>query len=53
MIPHSAIGKAHGGHFSAEQMVKTLISDHETVARRLRDAVEWRRVSAMQRQQTC
>jgi len=40
LMPHSAIAEAHGSNFSAEQMVTTLISDHETVSRRLRDAVE-------------
>lgn len=40
LMPHSAIAETHGSNFSAEQMVKTLISDHETVSRRLREAVE-------------
>jgi starvation-inducible DNA-binding protein len=40
LVPHSAIAEAHGSNFSAEQMVSALISDHETVSRRLRDAVE-------------
>jgi starvation-inducible DNA-binding protein len=40
MLHHSAIVEAHGSKFSAEQMVKALVSDHETVSRRLRDAVE-------------
>ena len=40
LMPHSALAEAHGSNFSAEQMVSALISDHETVSRRLRDAVE-------------
>lgn len=40
MMPHSALVQANGGNFSAEQMVEALIGDHETVARRLREAVE-------------
>jgi starvation-inducible DNA-binding protein len=40
LAPHSAIAEANGSNFSARQMVTTLIDDHETVARRLRDAVE-------------
>jgi starvation-inducible DNA-binding protein len=40
IVQHSAIVEARGSNFSAEQMVNTLISDHETVSRRLRDAVE-------------
>jgi starvation-inducible DNA-binding protein len=40
LMPHSALAEAHGSNFSAEQMVTALIGDHETVARRLRDAVE-------------
>lgn len=39
-MPHSALAEAHGSNFSAEQMVSALISDHETISRRLRDAVE-------------
>lgn len=40
LMPHSALTEAHGSNFSAEQMVSALISDHETVSRRLRDTVE-------------
>jgi starvation-inducible DNA-binding protein len=40
LMPHSEIDEAHGINFSAEQMVSMLISDHETISRRLRDAVE-------------
>jgi starvation-inducible DNA-binding protein len=40
MLQHSAIGEAHPSNLSAEEMVEALISDHETVSRRLRDAVE-------------
>jgi starvation-inducible DNA-binding protein len=39
MMPHSAIGEETGNP-TAEQMVEALIRDHETVARRLREAVE-------------
>jgi starvation-inducible DNA-binding protein len=40
MLQHSAIDEAHASNLSPEEMVKALISDHETVSRRLRDAVE-------------
>ena len=39
MIAHSALSEDTGNP-TAEQKVQTLIRDHETVARRLRDAVE-------------
>jgi starvation-inducible DNA-binding protein len=39
MMPHSAIGEETGNP-TAEEMVAALARDHETVARRLRDAVE-------------
>lgn len=39
MMPHSAIGEESGSP-TAEQMVGALIRDNETVARRLREAVE-------------
>jgi starvation-inducible DNA-binding protein len=40
LMPHSALAEAQGSNCSAEQMVTALISDHETVSRRLRDAVD-------------
>ncbi len=39
MIPHSAIGEETGNP-TTEEMVAALVRDNETVARRLRDAVE-------------
>lgn len=39
MIPHSALGE-ETDNLTAEQMVGALIRDHETISRRLRDAVE-------------
>jgi len=39
MMPHSAIGEETRNP-TAEQMVEALIRDHETAARRLREAVE-------------
>jgi len=39
LMPHSAIGEETGNP-TTEEMVQTLIRDHETVSRRLRDTVE-------------
>jgi starvation-inducible DNA-binding protein len=39
MMPHSAIGEEFGNP-NAETMVEGLMRDNETVARRLREAVE-------------